>query len=321
MIYAVCSTDHFRLKEEGNKLIEKLKIDDVFKFDAADTEEGDLLQELCTSSLFGQKCIVISHPIFLNSDYKFTYKQDFINYFKNPNPDIVLILLIDFIYDKNNELIKLIGDNCKIKHLANFEEKDLNTFINGVVSSNNCKIDQDAIDELIIRTKSNTLSINNELNKLMLYCDDNTIKFKDVIELVTNDLEKKLYDLTKCYFDKNQKMLMINYYDIIRFNMTKSKDPNEKKQDIHMSILHTFVNKAIDLYYVKQMMAKKFTSDQIAEKMNVKKGVAYYMTQDARKINDSTLTKLINRLSKLDYDLKTSVRDKNLAIELFLLGK
>lgn len=321
MIYAICSLDIFRLKEEGNKLINKLGIDDVFKFDAADTEEGDLLQELCTSSLFGKKCVVISHPIFLDQNYKFTYKEDFINYFNNPNPDVVLILLIDFEYDKNNELIKLLTSKYEIKHLANLEEKDLNVLINNIVSNEGFKIDVDAANELILRTKADTLSINNELNKLMLYCDNKNIVLKDVIDLVVADLEKKLYDLTKFYFERNQKMLMTTYYDLVKFSLTKSKDPNERKQDIYMSILNTFSNKAIEMYYVKQMMLKKMTTEQIAQKLNVKKGFAYYMTQDARKINDSSLNKLITRLSKLDYDIKTSVRDKNLAIELFLLGK
>ncbi len=321
MIYAICSTDQFRLKEEGNKLINDLKIDDVFKFDAADTLEGDLLQELCTSSLFGQKCIVISHPVFLDNEYKFTYKNDFINYFTNPNEDVVLILLIDFIYDKNNELIKLINKKNKIKHLPNLEEKDLDTLITQIISNEGYSMNKEAIDELILRTKADTLTINNELNKLMLYCDNKVITTKDVMELVTMDLEKKLYDLTKFYFERNQKMLMSTYYDIIKFNMSKSKDSNERKQDIHMSILNTFTNKAIELYYVKQMMAQRLSTDVIAEKLNVKKGFAYYMTQDAKKVNDSALTKLINRLSKLDYEIKTSVRDKNLAIELFLLGK
>lgn len=315
MIYAISSNDQFRLNQECDKLLKELNIDEVFKFNATDTLEGDLLQELCTTSLFGKKCIVISHPIFLQSDYKFTYKQDFINFISNPIEDIVVIILIDFMYDKNNDLIKLLLKNTKIKTLANLEEKDINTLVINLLDEDGYKIDPLALDELVKRAQD-TQTISNELEKLKLFCDEKFIKFEDVVLLVTSSLDTKIYDLTKYYFEKNKKMLMNTYYDIVALSKTRTTD---KKYDINQSIIREFSKKVTDIYYIHQLIKQRKTQEEIADFFNIKKGAAYYRLQDAKKISETNIVKLINRLSKLDYELVSSTIDRSLTVELFLL--
>lgn len=315
MIYAISSNDQYRLNKECDELLKQLKIDDVSKYNANDTEEGNLLQELCTPSLFGDKCIVISHPIFLQNDYKFIYKNDFINFFSNKIEDITLILLIDFEYDKNNQLIKLINNQTKIKNLINFDEKDINKFVIDLLNQEGFSIDEFALKELIKRC-SDTLAISNELEKLKLYCDDKLIKLKDVTDLVTSSLDTKIYDLTKYYFNKDKKMLMSTYYDIVY--LSKLND-SSNKFDVHGSIVREFSKKCSEMFYVHQLIRQKKNQEFIAEFLRVKKGAAYYIMEDAKKISEANLKKLINRLAKLDYDLVSTVRDRSLAIELFLL--
>ncbi len=315
MIYAISCIDQFRLNQECDKLLKELNVEEVFKFNATDTLEGDLLQELCTTSLFGQKCIVINHPIFLQNDYKFTYKQDFINFFTNPSEDIILILLIDFFYDKNNELIKLISNNTKIKILESFEEKDLNTLVINLLEQEGYKIEDNALEELIKRAVD-TQTISNELEKLKLYCDDKLIKFNNVLDLVTTSLDTKIYDLTKYYFNKDRKMLMNTYYDIVKVSMTRS---TERKFDVNLSIIREFTKKITEIYYIHQLLKDKKTQEEIANILNVKKGAAYYKIQDTKKISEAATIKLINRLAKLDLELVSSMKEKSLLVELFLL--
>lgn len=316
MIYAVCSKDQYILSQEAIKLIDMLKIDDVFKYDASDISEGDLLQELCTSSLFGEKCIVVSHPIFLDNSYKFTYKSDFINFFNNSNPDVSLIVLIDFDFDKNNELIKLI-DKKNFTIIANLEDKDLKSFVLNYLANDNIKIDDNALNELLIRC-SDTLSITNELEKLKLYCTNNCIVLSDVSTLVSLSVDAKIYELSNYLFSKNTKMLISTYYDIVQMSLIKS---DKRSYDVNSSIVGEITKRITEIFYVKELMKKKFSQDQIAEFLNIKRNVAYYKMEDARKVSVSFLESLTNRLVKLDLELKSLNIDKSLAMELFLLGK
>ncbi len=316
MIHAICSIDQYRLIEESIKLIKELNIneEDIFKFSATNMNEGDLLQELCTTSLFGQKCIVINHPCFLQNDYKFTYKKDFINFFTNPTSDLILILLIDFVYDKNNELIKLINNHTKIKTLVEFNENDLSGYVSNIITQEGYEIDSAGLEELIRRTKADTLSIGNEIDKLKMYCDNKKITFKDVCDLVVADLDKKIYELTGYYFSKKTKLLMQTYYDIVKY-----QNKSDSKVDVHSSIINSFNNHVTTLAFTKHLLKNKLTKNEIAEYFKVKPGKAHYMVLDAKAITDKKLILLINRLSKLDFELKTSTVDKNLAVELFLL--
>ncbi|MFI3328880.1 MAG: DNA polymerase III subunit delta [bacterium] len=317
MIYAICSNDQYRLIQEGNKLVNELNIpqEDIFKFNATDISEGDLLQELCTTSLFGQKCIVVNHPVFLENDYKFTYKKDFINYFTNPTEDIILILLIDFNFDKNNDLIKLIYNHTKINCLVELNENDLSEYINKLITQDNYTIENVALEELIRRTQSDTLAIGNEIDKLKMYCDNKKITFKDVCDLVVADLDKKIYELTNYYFSKNTKMLMQTYYDIVKYG-----NKSDNKVDVHSSIVSSFNTNVTTLIFTKNLIKKGQTKNEIAEYFKVKPGKAHYMVVDANKITDKKLLDLLDRLTKLDLELKTTTTDRNLAVELFLLS-
>ncbi len=323
MIYAINSTDQYRLEKQCLQLIKELNIEenDVFKFNATDTDEGDLLQELCTSSLFGQKCVVIYHPVFLSNDYTFSYKQDFINYFTEPNEDVILILLIDFNFDSKNELIQLLSKKTEIKKLAVLDEKDLNSFIKSIVEEEGYSINENALVELIKRTKADTVAISNEISKLKLYCDNKTIKLKDVTDLVTIDLEKKLYELSNLYFSKKNKELLETYYDLVKYSLGKGDgSKKESTTSIFSSISNHFISEVIKLFYTKSLIARGYKVDDIAEFHNVSKGKAFYMDKEARNISNSKLLTLFDRLSKLDNDLKFN-SDPNLAVELFLLNE
>ncbi len=314
MIYAICSKDQYRLTQESNKLIKKLNFEEVFKFDASDISEGILLEELCTSSLFGEKCIVVYHPLFLENGYKFTFKQDFINFFNNSNPDITLILLIDFDYDKNNELIKLIDKN-NIINLVDFNESDLKSFVINLLDD--YKMDDVAITELLNRC-CDTFSLFNEIDKLKLYCDNKVILLEDVKKLVSVNLDVKVYELSNHLFSKNTKALLKTYYDIVELSLVKS---DKKSYDINNSITAEITKRITEIFYTQQLMKEKYNQDQIAEFLNVKRNVAYYKMEDARKTSSAFLNKLCDRLVKLDLELKSLNIDKNLAMEFFLLGK
>jgi DNA polymerase-3 subunit delta len=62
------------------------------------------------------------------------------------------------------------------------------------------------------------------------------------------------------------------------------------------------------------------SKDDIATYFKVKPGRAYYMIEAAKKINDNTIKNLIERITKLDFDIKSGKIDKKLGLQLFILG-
>ena len=79
-------------------------------------------------------------------------------------------------------------------------------------------------------------------------------------------------------------------------------------------------NKLEEIMYTKVLMNQGLSKDQIASYFKVKPGRSYYMMEAARKMNDSVLKDLINRITELDYKIKSGLIDKRLGFQLFLLG-
>ena len=80
------------------------------------------------------------------------------------------------------------------------------------------------------------------------------------------------------------------------------------------------VNKLEEIMLTKVLIRQGLTKDQIANYFKVKPGRAYYMMEAARKISDSNIKSLIERISELDCNIKTGKIDKKLGLQLFILG-
>ena len=68
------------------------------------------------------------------------------------------------------------------------------------------------------------------------------------------------------------------------------------------------------------LVNRRMSKDDIATYFKVKPGRAYYMIEAAKKINDNTIKNLIDRITKLDFDIKSGKIDKKLGLQLFILG-
>ena len=74
------------------------------------------------------------------------------------------------------------------------------------------------------------------------------------------------------------------------------------------------------LLYTKVLVNRRMSKDEVATYFKVKPGRAYYMMEAARKMSDSSIKSLIERISELDYNIKSGKIDKKLGLQLFILG-
>ena len=75
------------------------------------------------------------------------------------------------------------------------------------------------------------------------------------------------------------------------------------------------------LMYQSSILAKKgYTEDQISEILNVHKYPVHLAIIAGYKYNPKILLKYLNDLADLDIGIKTGEKDKELALELFILS-
>ena len=311
-IYVFICNDSYLINEEKEKLIKEKNIDqfNVSSYNFLDSEPLEILNEMMTVSLLGeQRMVIISNPEFLKSTYKNnSVVEKFSDYFENENEDTILVICSDFDLDYKVKINSILKSKANIKKIATIEGADLSSWITSRLSNNGYKIDRSALEELIERTDGDISLINNELEKLMLYQTDKNITYNTVKLLVSRNLEDNIFNLLNAFVANDKKTLFQIYEDF----MTLNED--------EMRIISAISNKLEEILYTKILLNRRVSKEDIATYFKVKPGRAYYMMEAARKMSDSSIKSLLERITNLDYEIKSGKIDKKLGLQLFILG-
>lgn len=311
-IYVLSGTDNYLLEVEKNNIVKEHMIDDfnISSYNFIDSNPLEILNEVTTISLFGEKrMVVVSNPELLKNTYKNAdVVNKYINYFKSQNEDTILVFLCNFPLNESLEINKILLSYATYKKIDEITGDNLLDWIKKSCLEKGYKIDDFSANELIERTSSDTMSIMNELDKLMLYNNDKNITLKSVKLLVSKGLEDNIYNLLNAFLAHDSKKLLEIYDDFVTLN------------EDEMRIISSINNKLEEIMYTKVLLNQGLGKEQIASYFKVKPGRAYYMIEAARKMNDYVLKDLIKRITDLDYKIKTGTIDKRLGFQLFILG-
>lgn len=311
-VYLIIGNDPFLVNQEKEKIIKSRNVDpfNISSYNFLDSEPLEIINELTTVSLLGEeRVVIVSNPEFLKSTYKNNNIIDkFIDYFLDPYQETVLIILSEADLDYRNKINTILKDKADIKKINNIVGNDLNAWIKNSLNSEGYTIDDSAILELIERTDGDMMSISNEMEKLKLYHEDKNISYNTIKLLVSRNLEDNIYNLLNAFVANDKRTLFSIYEDF----MTLNED--------EMRIISAISNKIEEILYTKILINKRASKDEIANYFKVKPGRAYYMMEAAKKITDSNIRLLIERITELDYKIKSGKIDKKLGLQLFILG-
>ena len=134
------------------------------------------------------------------------------------------------------------------------------------------------------------------------------ITYNSVKLLVSRNLEDNIFNLLNAFIANDKKTLFAIYEDF----MTLNED--------EMRIISAISNKLEEILYTKILVNRRMSKEEVATYFKVKPGRAYYMMEAARKMSDSSIKSLIERISELDYNIKSGKIDKKLGLQLFILG-
>src|SRR5208337_3561258 len=132
------------------------------------------------------------------------------DYFKNPNPDALLIFVADHINipadvrrmdltdrDRYERIRETLGEYCTVLEFARVEEGDAVKWASETANSEGIKLDNDAARELVDSLGGDMMMVANELEKLVLFVGDKKrITLGDVETLVLAAKQRSFYELT-----------------------------------------------------------------------------------------------------------------------------
>jgi len=310
-ISIILGKDNFLVETNLKKLLDETKVDEINinRYDLLEASIEDVLEDLRTISFFSDKKVIIidNFSELLSKDENII--NEWINFFKKPNPDVFLFILLKELISETLPLGKTMLQYCYLVEVKDLDESSYPTYINKYLKEKKYEIDKKACEELLIRTDYNLNLLMQELEKLMLFkFDDKKINLRDVEVLVSKNLEENIYELTNSILDNNNKKTVEIYYDLI----ANSEDP--------IRILSSISNKIRQLIVTKKMLEKRYNQDQIKDHFGIKSGAAYYLIKDANRVSYELLESMLEKLSNLDFDIKMGKIDKKIGLEILILG-
>ncbi len=315
--YLLYGSNRHAIKEKTVAILHSADIstEDTEMFDMNDTPVQSAVESAMTIPfLSDQKAVIIDNAMFVageKSDQEIDHVLGMLeDYWNHPNPTTLLIVRCPYDkLDQNAPLVKKLLDQGESFHFGTGKQKTMFDDVRQSLEKEGFTIAANALQMFIGRTKKSNLMMYNELNKLMMYKDneDKHITIDDVRAITIRDIDDNIFELTNALLAKDRNALLRVYEDLLQINM----DP--------MWMIGVLVRKFQEILYTQELLRLGRTQKDIQKHFKVSKGRAYYMVKNARDVTKTQLDHFLGGLSQLDYAIKSGKMDKQLGLEMFLL--
>ena len=305
MVYLLYGTKEFGIEEEIKTLSKNIDEMNISKYDLNNDMLSLALEDAKTMSLFGDKKIVIidNANMFTGITSKDNEKiEDYLNHI-NKNTILIFVVHNDKL-DSRKKITKLIKEKGKIKEFN--DELDSTNLVRRLFKDYN--IEYSTIKLLIDRVGNNPLILQNEINKIKIYKEnDKTITDEDILNLTVKLIEIDIFKLIDYIIKKDKEKALELYYEMLKMN----EEP--------IKIVVILANQFRIMYQSKELLKKGYSEKDIASILKIHPYRVKLAIQNSRNYTSETLLKHLNNLADIDIGIKTGTLNKDLALELFIL--
>ncbi len=306
--YLIYGNDYSLIKREIDKITKD--INDVTTYDLSLEKVDNLLNDASVISMFGDKKVLIGeNALFLSTtSSSINHDLDYLErYLEDDNHDnIVIFTLNENKLDERKKIVKLLKKHATVIHKDVIKDKDLPDFVRDEFSNNGYKIDYKTASYFVWYAGSNTDILISEINKMMMYKDDDkTIKIEDINEITSKKINDNIFDLSNAIMDKDFKKMYECYNDL----MTLKEEP--------IKIIAMLGSSFTLVYQCKLLYNDGKRQNEIADILKVHPYRVKLAIENNYKINN--IKEILKKLHNLDYEIKSGKIDKTVALDNFLL--
>ena len=306
MVYLLYGTNDFAIQKEIEKITKDFDKMNISKYDLAEDEIKDIINDAETFSMFADKKVVIVENATMFTSSGSGDLETLENYLAHINTSTILIFTIN--EEKVDERKKITKKIKKDYKLISFNQDETpNSLVKSLLNGYN--ITSSNINLLIDRVGTNSLILENEVNKIKLYKDDKTITKEDILNLTTKRPEIDIFKLIDDIVMKNKDEALEIYNEMLKVN----EEP--------LKIVILLASQFRLMYQAKELAKKGYSEKNISEVLKVHPYRVKLALQKGKKYKVETLLNYLNALADIDIAIKTGKTDKNLALELFLLNE
>lgn len=308
--YLIYGDDNGLVENQVTEIINKLKIDkdNIVTYSLNNTSMEDIILEASMFSMFGTNKVII-----VNDANCFKDKVDNIEvleeYFDKYNHDNYLIFTLNGKPDTRKKVYKLMDKMGSVIAVKN-DRDYLYNYVNKYIIDNNYQMSSNNIIYFLSKVGSDINNIKNELDKLMIYKDnDHNILKEDIDEMVIVNIDDEIFALTDAVIngDISNSMRLYNFF--INHNYEQ------------VQIIALLGSQFHFLFQVKRLYNQGKYKDDIAKILEVHPYRVKLALGKIYSYSEELLLSYISKLADMDKNIKLGKIDKGLALELFLINK
>lgn len=268
------------LEEEINKITDNKE--NIININYDDSNIEDVINECSYFSLLNEEKIVIVKNFKINASSK---KIE--SYLDNPNPNTILLLIIDSI-DKRSTIYKKIKQKGHIIEISELKPNELSSKVNNYCKNNGISINYNSINKLLDYNNNNYDLVLNEIDK---------------IKITTNEINEEIIDKYCSNLDGDNTFELCDAIVSKKYqNISKLLNGyiNERKEIIPLITL--LANQYRIIYTVKEI---NDTNDNIANLLKIHPYRVKLAKEKAYLYTKEELEDILLSLCELDKDLKS----------------
>lgn len=316
MIFTIHSKDDVLGKEKIKQILssKNIKTDlmNTTEFDCLTTNIDQIIDYCYTTPFFADsKIIILKNPVFLTSEDSKINFDDFIEkltkYIENENEStIMFIYLVSEKMDERKKIVKYLKEKTIFKQVHLLNHLELKTIVKNRFKKFNSEIEDDAINYFIDQVGTNLVDISNEIDKLILFKNDDIIKLEDINDFVTCNIDSSIFDLSNAILAKDIIKSLSLFEDLITNGMEPIVLIDVLASQFRLALL------------VKEYKKEGFDNANITKQL--KKHPYQIKLASQLKFSNEDLKENLLKLANLDYKIKTGKINRHHGIKLFILS-
>lgn len=309
MIYLLYGSNNYLINqkvEEINKNIDKMSINN---YSLEDTLLENIIEDASMNDLFNlNKTIIVNNAYIFNATTNKKQKEQNIdilfNYLSNPNPNTTIIFITNNQkLDERKKITKLLKDKYKVIEF----NKDTNVKDQVKLLLKDYNITPNLIDLFIDRVGNDLYILENEIEKLKLYKDNNTITIEDITNLTNKNINTDIFNLIEHIINKDSKNAYIEYQEIV-----KVEEP--------IKIIIMLANQFRIIYQAKELYKKGYTENDISSYIGIHPYRIKLALSKSRNYDSELILNYLYELANMDLQIKKGLIDPSVALELFIIN-
>ena len=310
--YLIYGLENYLIDEKIKEIKNKTKVvdDNIISYDLNNDSISSVLVEASTVSMFSEKKLIIcDNSQFLTANKSLSEDElgELTKYLGNSFEDVFIIFIVrDEKVDSRKKITKLITKVSKVYECNKIESYRLSNYISDYIRDQGYSISSSTVELIISKVGYELSNIIKELEKMFIYKgEDKKITKEDVEEVITNNLEKNIFELTNAITNREKDKINKVYNQLIK----SGEDP--------IKLIVTLSNQFRLIMQVKLMRTGGYSEKEI---VSILKEHPYRINLAMKSTyNIENIKNILLKLSNLDYEIVTGKTDKYFGFEMFLL--